>query len=487
MQLVDILRQKYKSLNLQVKIVYWFTVVGVLQKGISVITTPIFTRVLSTADYGLFSVFSAYNSVLTIIITLNLSSSPLNIAFTKKNSSKEKIVSSFQSLALLFSGIYLAIGIIFRNQIAKLMGLPVIVVVFLFLGILFKEPYTMWTTYKRYQFDYVKPVIITLIISFLTPILSLIAIWMIPDFQGVARILTYIIVNAILPGILFYGVNYKKDKTFFDRELWTFAITFSTPLVAHYLSETLLNQTDRIMINALAGTSEAGIYSVAFSAASLFTIFSSSLNQAFMPWQYKKLKVKDYRSLGRVSYIIFSLIAALLSLLIMFAPEIVSILAGAKYTEAIYLIPTLSASAFFGFMYEIFGRVELFYEKKMYVVIGTITAALLNIVLNAWWIPIFGYLAAGFSTLVSHMLLCLMHALFYRHIRKKYMDSANVYNLKICAGIGCLVLLVAVVMTLLYSHLMIRIWLLLAGIVTVILFRKPILQFINGLIRQLKN
>ena len=63
---------KYKSLPVQVKASFWFLICSFLQRGISVITVPIFTRLLSTSEYGQFSVFNSWMGIISIIVTLNL-------------------------------------------------------------------------------------------------------------------------------------------------------------------------------------------------------------------------------------------------------------------------------------------------------------------------------------------------------------------------------------------------------------------------------
>ncbi len=477
--MVQKLLTKYHSMNKQLKVVFWFTFVGFLQRGISIITTPIFTRVLSTEDYGLFSVFNAYYMVLVIVATLYLHMGVINNAFVKKSESNERIISAFQSLSLVVSSIFFIFAVIFREQLASLMGLPVIAVVVMFLAFMFSEPYHTWVIYKRYQFDYVRPVIASVSISILTPLISVIAVLMTEGNQGIARIVSYAFVNVTIPGLFFYIVNYRKSHTFFDKGLWKYALSFNIPLIAHYLSETLLNQTDRIMINAYLGSSEAGVYSVAYSAASLFTIFSSALNTAFVPWTYQKLRDKEYRSIEKVGYIVLLFLAGVLSVMIMFAPEIVYILAGSKYTGAIYLIPTLSASVFFGYMYQLFSRVELYYEKKSYTVISTISAALVNIVLNALWIPSYGYTAAGYSTLISHILFCVMHYFFFRKVSRECMDSEKIYDFKKLFAISVIVLLIAAIMTLLYNHLILRLVIVLGIIVIMLAKRDKIIETIK--------
>lgn len=472
--MLEAAKRWYRKMNRQLKVVFWFTIAGFLQRGIGIITTPIFTRVMTTDDYGMFSVFGAYDSVIAIVVTLNLHMGGIHNAFVKNPAENKKIVSVFQSLALTLSLGFLLFAFLFRRELSSLMGLPVAATMAMFLGFVFKEPYHLWMIEKRYQYEYVRPVAVSLAISLCAPLAGVAAILLFPERQGEARILAYTAVGVVAPGAFFYAANYRRGKCFYDKELWSYALTFNIPLVAHYLSESLLNQTDRIMINAYLGTGDAGIYSVAYSAASLAMIFSSALNTAFVPWTYQKLKEKDYRAIERAGYAVLTFLACVLSGMILLAPEVVSILAGSRYTGAVFLIPTLGASVFFSYMYQLFSRIELYYEKKRYAVIATATAAGLNIALNALWIPRFGFVAAGYSTLLSHVLFCVMHYFFFRKINRECMASARVYDWKKLAAIAAAELALTFAATLLYRCQALRLGIVAATALAALLGRRRI-------------
>lgn len=51
--------KKYQGMPVQVKASFWFLICSFLQKGISVLTTPIFTRLLTTVEYGRYNVFNS--------------------------------------------------------------------------------------------------------------------------------------------------------------------------------------------------------------------------------------------------------------------------------------------------------------------------------------------------------------------------------------------------------------------------------------------
>ena len=64
--------QKYKNSNVAIKAALWFTICNLLQKGITMISMPIFTRLLSTEQYGVLTIYNSWYSIISIIVTLNL-------------------------------------------------------------------------------------------------------------------------------------------------------------------------------------------------------------------------------------------------------------------------------------------------------------------------------------------------------------------------------------------------------------------------------
>ena len=65
---------KYKKMPQQVKASLWFVICGFLQKAISLITTPIFSRLLTTSEYGIYSVYQTWAGIIIIFASLNLAS-----------------------------------------------------------------------------------------------------------------------------------------------------------------------------------------------------------------------------------------------------------------------------------------------------------------------------------------------------------------------------------------------------------------------------
>ena len=89
---------KYKKIPIQAKASLWFLICGFLQKGISLITTPIFTRLLTTAEYGQYNVFHSWLGMAGIFVTLSLSGGVYAQGLVKFSEQRKALSSSMQGL-----------------------------------------------------------------------------------------------------------------------------------------------------------------------------------------------------------------------------------------------------------------------------------------------------------------------------------------------------------------------------------------------------
>jgi len=103
------------------------------------------------------------------------------------------------------------------------------------------------------------------------------------------------------------------------------------------------------------------------------------------------------------------------------------------------------------FLYTLFVNVEQFYKKTVGMAIASVSAAVLNYLLNLWLIPRFGYIAAAYTTLAGYLWLLVIHMLLVRKIKKQHVYSYK-FVLLVLAGMG----LLAVCAALLYTNNIIR-------------------------------
>lgn len=408
--------KRYKEMSPAVKNSLWFTLCNYLQKATALITVPIFTRLLTTEQYGVCNVYFAWFEIFIIFTSLQLPYEGLNNGFIRHEEEKDHYVSAIAGLILTLSCAIVLILLPFQHKLFEITGLNQILFLLLMVHLCCNPGLMLWINRRRFDFDYRIPVIVTLLSTVLSPLIS-ITLVLTTEYKAEARVSGTVIVQVIF-GIVCYAVLFKKGKCFYQKSYWKFALGFNLPLLMYYLSQSLLNQADRVMINYFIGKTEAGIYSVAYTAASLMLLAVSAVNGSFNPWMYRKIKQQEYQAIKKVVIALCLLMAIATVGMTAFAPDIIKLLATQEYMQAMWIIPPVSASVFFIFLYMIFANVEMYHGENGPISFISIIASVINIGLNAYFVPRFGYIAAGWTTLFSYVSLTLMHYYFMRRTLK---------------------------------------------------------------------
>lgn len=458
-----------------------YMVVVFFQSGVNLITTPIFSRILSTSDYGITTTYQSWYNILSIFITLNLSAGVYNNALLDFEKKRDEVTSSFLTISVVLSILTFIIYIFFKEPIQKLLGLSGYLIDFMFVNFLTAPAWGLFLARERFDYHYMKPFIITMITFILNPIIGIIGINLFPENKAVAKVifsgLPTVLVNT---GLLIYIL--KEGKCFYNKKFWKYALAFNIPLVLHYLSNVILAQSDRIMIQKMIGNSAAGIYGVSYNLSQIIQGVFVGINAAWIPFTYKNLKAEQYKKVGKYSNLLLCFIAAISLLLTICAPEIIQILAPPDYYSAVWVIPPIILGLYFNFVSSLFGNIEFFYKKNLFVTIATSCAAILNIVLNAIFIPKYGFIAAGYTTAVGYIVLASAHYVFMKKIQ-----TQQIYYPKILFLISFLLLILIFAVTMLYNYMWVRYMIILIVGIIVLANSRKIINYIKsnkGMIRE---
>lgn len=473
--------KKYKELPVQFKASIWFLACSLLQRGISVITTPIFTRLLSTSEFGEYSTFNSWWSIINVFVSLHLFSGVYTQGLVKFENERKEYSSALQGLTLCLVVGWTIVYLVFHNKVNEIVSLNTIQMLALFSMIWTSAVFNFWASEQRVDFKYKWLVILTLITSLLKPLIGIILVINCSD-KVTARILGLAGVEFVCYIGLFIA-QMKRGRLFCSKKIWKYGLKLSIPLIPHYLSQTILNNSDRIMIEKMVDSASVGIYSLAYSLSMIMTLLNSALIQTIDPWLFRKIKSKEMKDIGRVSYITLGLVAVLNILLIFFAPEIIAVFAPPEYYEAVWVVPPIAMSVYFIFAYSLFADFEFYFEKTKLISIATGIGAILNIVLNYFFIRMFGYIAAGYTTLICYALYAILHYVFMNRICKEYLNGEKPYELKKLLGITILFLVSGFAILLTYGNAVIRYMLAAIVILIVIHMRKKIL----GVIREIRQ
>lgn len=477
--MIGTIKRKWNNVPLTVKVSTSYAVCSILQKCLSLITLPLFTRLLTTEQYGQYTIYQSWMGILMIFLTLNLAYGSFQTAMVKFEDRRSEYITSIQGICLVLSCVFLLIYIPFRSLWNQLFELPTIFVLILVSEIIFTTATQLWMERNRFEFKYKSVVAITLLTSILSPVLAYVLVSCTEE-KGYARIIGYASINVIV-GLIIFIQNTKQGKKLFNKEFWKYALGFNIPLLAYYLSQVIFNQSDRIMISHMTGTGEAAMYGVAYNLAMILNFILNAINGAYVPWMYGKIKKGRDIENKSISIMLIILMGLMILCVIWFAPEIVLIMAGKKYEAAIYVVAPVAMSLLLLFYCQLFINVEFYYEEKKMLVYGSVGAAVLNIVLNYLLIPVFGFVAAGYTTLASYIVFALSNYYTMRLVLKRRSLPDNMYDYKALLWLFIVFMIVGFVGVALYGNLIVRIIVALFVLVIMILNRNKFIVALKSI------
>jgi O-antigen/teichoic acid export membrane protein len=202
----------------------------------------------------------------------------------------------------------------------------------------------------------------------------------------------------------------------------------------------------------------------------------TAVNSSLVPYTYRKCKERKFSDISRIVCPILAVFAVVSVMVIMLAPEVVAFLATADYVEAIYVIPPIVAGVFFQVHYFIYANIVYYYKKPRYVMIASISSVVINFVLGYFLIKQFGYIAAGYSTMICYLLQAAIDYFAMRKIVKE-----EIYDMKIIGGLSLGVIIVAVFSSFIYNFAVVRYSVLLAILILGVMLRKKIFKIFKNI------
>lgn len=464
------LKNLYNSMSTPAKASIWFLVCNILQMGLNVLTTPIFTRIMSQEEFGITNTYNSWRSILMIFTSLNLSYGVFNNAMVKYEDShtRDVYVSSMQGLYCLVTMLFFVVYLIFSKPINDLMNMPEQMILLLFADLFTYPALLFWSGRQRYEFKYKWLVVVTILMSVVNVTISIVFVFF-SDNKALAKVAAGVLVNILFCGF-FLIYHFIKGKKLVVWSFWKYALAFNIPLIPHYLSEMILTQSDRIMITKYDSAAATANYSIAYSIVLIMQMITSAISASFLPWAYGCMKKKDYAAIKKMGNILTLLISGCIFLITLFVPEIIYIFAGKAYMGSIYCIPSIALSIVFIYMYELFSTVEFYCEKNIFVMIASVIAAGLNVFLNWCFIPIYGYYAAGYTTLFCYVMYALGHFCVYKMVCKKTLNIKAIYDGRFLLAILLAMCVFTLLINVIYDKPVLRY--LAAIIVVVIMFLK---------------
>ncbi len=454
---------------------FWFVVSNVVLRGISFITTPIFTRLLDVSDYGISSVFITWEGIISIFATLSLAGGVYNVAMTKYEKDVDTLTSSLIGLTAVASISVYACCIIVNFLFPSLFELSTGYLIFMWVQTFFNATTTFWLMRKRFTYDYKKVIAYTFSNALLSPIVAILAVQLTAENKAYAKVigsgLWGILIGAVITVLLL-----AKGKKLYHKEYWKYALKFNVPLLPHYLSQVLLNSSDKLMLNAFVSAASAGLYSIAGSITGIISIITQSINSSLIPYTLQSIKKGSVQSLYKTILGCSLLVSVVCEFVILFAREGILIFATPEYMDAVWFVAPLAFTVQVSFVTGLVGNIIFYYEKTKQMSLATMATAVLNIILNYVGIKLFGFVAVGYATLITSF----FHFAAYYFLAKKYEKNLDqIINIKILSLIFAAFGILMIFGLVFLDKLILKILLLAILLILVIIFKNKIIDLIS--------
>jgi O-antigen/teichoic acid export membrane protein len=377
------------------------------------IAIPIVTRLFPPADYGNYALVISTVSILAVIVGwLSMSIIRFHPVYERGGRLEE-----------------------FHSSVVKLLFISVFALATIFLGILFVAkshvPAQLWHLMLVGTLFFVLTSSFQVLQSFLrarrqVSWYSGFSVWYSVAALGVGlalimvfhygvegllwgNVLSLVIAIPLLWMVVLRGRNTLRAKGI-SAELTKDMAKYGFPLVVGNLAAWILSLSDRYVIELYRGSQEVGIYSASYAVsqnsimllASLFIFAAGPLSMNI--WE-REGKEKSQEFVTKVTrYYLLLCLPAVVGLSVVAKPAI-GVLAAPEYHLGYRIVAVVVFGAFFLGLQQMFQLGLIFYKKTGHVMIAVVISGLLNLGLNFWLVPQYGYMAAAVTTLVSYAFL----------------------------------------------------------------------------------
>lgn len=412
-----------KRVNFLLKNTILFTISSFGSKLISFFLVPLYTNILSTADYGNADLISTSVSLLLFVFTLNISSSVLRFAMDT-NEYHEKVLAFGMKVFALGTaglGILLVLFHTFLQSTWTSRQLFYLFCLFLFSGL-----NEMFNNYVRAR-DKVTVVVIASISATLTTVLLNIMLlvvfkwgfdgYMVSIIMG-QFLSCAIYVLAIKPHFISAG---NLDSTIKQQMMF-----YSIPLIFNGVAWWINQSLDKYFINGYLGVEENGIYAAAAKIPTILSTFLTIFLQAWGLLAIKEYNKEDSDSFYSEYYNTFNGILILVtSTLIFFNIPLSTILCKKDFFVAWQFSSVLVLAVLFNGLSSFVGSFFSAAKNNTIFAVSTFFAAVVNIVLNYILIPEFGVLGASVATVVSFYFVWMVRIFCTKRIIHLHLHLCN--------------------------------------------------------------
>ena len=411
-------------------------------KIISFLLLPLYTTLLSTAEYGTFDYIISIATFCVPFVSVLMDESIFRFLIDcKSNDSKKKVISTSMLIVFLVMISFAIVGFPIMQILKYKYTYYVIFYILLNVmsGMISALLRGIGRTDQYALFNFL-----------LGTIQILLNVIFIAGFRMgfIGMISASILAQFIISVFFISWMRLWKYMSFrmFDSKLAKEMIIYSFPLIPNKISWTIINLSDRIVLMNTLGSDSAGLYAISYKFPNLMDTIYGFFYQS---WKESSARIigsgeesrdKFYNS---VYYYLKNFMYAIVLVMIAFMPLAFRLLINSNYYEALFYVPILLIGTYFSNVSGFYGGIFTAYKDTKIMGTTTLVAAFINLVVNLTLISFIGIYAAAISTLVANVVIYI-----YRKSKvKKYILLREMPKKSILA-----ILITAIILILFYSE-----------------------------------
>lgn len=403
--------KRLPALRVPAKASIWYVGSSAVARLLGALGTPVFTRLLTPEEYGLYPLYNTWLGIFTVIATLEVTGAVIYRGFQRYQDISEDFTSATLGLILTLSLSFSLICLLFRGTVNRLTGIDTGAVALMLLQIPATAIISLYTAKARFEYKYKSVALLNILTAVAIPLCAVGIIYA-TNIRGEARIIASSLTLTVtaLP-ILLKTVN--DSPRLFYIPVWKYLLFRSLPLLPHYFAMTMILKVGEISVNRLYGASALGKYSVALSLGMAMTVISGGILSSLSPWVIRRMKDGDILRVRDLLLILTKLICITCLGILALAPEALALFSSSAYHSILPAVYPIALSVIPTFISSALMSGGIYFEKSWLSALPAIISATVSAVLTLTLLPIIDYRFVSLFTLISYTTLAALNVLVF--------------------------------------------------------------------------
>lgn len=388
--------------NSSAKNAIYYSVGEIVPRVVGFLLLPLYTRYLSSADFGILSYTNTFNLFLYTIGTLSLNSYALRFYFLKGREEQKDMLGTVAISIGIVNLLILGLAYLILPGAIDYYEIQVPWKPFFQLALItnFMDSFCI-VPFVIYRVKGAAKKYVSLGIS-KTLCMAAITIYMVCYLKGGleayywSQIIVHIPFTIIYIIILSHHVNYR-----FRWPILKEGLNFSLPLIPASIGYILLNASDRIILERNVLMSELGVYNMAVTFSLALGVVVQGMSRAFEPELYGRYEKVDYQDfLRKIKSLYFTIVVIGGLAISIFSKEVFVLMTSEQFHRGYIYCPILVAMVCLQSMNNLYGMILSGDKRTKRQAVSTIVGGCVSVVLNILLIPKFGIMMAACTQLL---------------------------------------------------------------------------------------